>query len=471
MKNYIYTLLICLTTSIAYSATYKVGSSRTYTSPNALYVADILQDGDIIEIDAEEYKGTEALAVWMQNNLTIRGMGGMPHLIAEEQYIWGKGIWVLAGDNITVENIEFSGATVPDQNGAGIRLDGIGMTVRECYFHDNEDGILTTNTFDGNILIEYCEFDNNGFGDGQSHNIYIGHCNELIFRYNYSHHAFIGHNLKSRAQDNIILYNRIMDEESGESSRLIDLSVGGFTIIMGNLLMQGNNAPNKNLVGYGLEGLTNENNEFYFINNTCVNKRQASGQFLDLAAGAATVKVANNIFAGIGEVINVADAEMSNNINNTSIGDLLFIDEAQYNYSLATNSPAIDMGIDVGEVNGYSLRPENVYEHPTNFTQRIIDGPIDVGAYEAQLSSSNRVIREDNIVIYPNPFQELLTIENMGQEIYDIKMTDHLGRDLSSTLSYTLDNGQATINTSSLPNGVYLIHVGKAQRKIIKFWN
>jgi len=32
---------------------------------------------------------------------------------------------------------------VPDKNGAGIRQEGAGLTVRNCFFHDNEDGILT----------------------------------------------------------------------------------------------------------------------------------------------------------------------------------------------------------------------------------------------------------------------------------------------------------------------------------------
>ncbi len=468
MKTYIYTLLICMTSSITYAATYQVGPTRTYTSPNELYSADILQDGDIVEIDAADYRGSAALAVWKANNLIIKGIGGKPHLIAEGEYIWGKGIWVLAGDNIIVENIEFSGATVPDKNGAGIRLDGIGMTVRNCYFHDNEDGILTTNTFAGNILIEYSEFDNNGYGDGQSHNLYIGHCDQLIFRYNYSHHAIIGHNLKSRAQENIILYNRIMDEESGESSRLIDLSIGGFTIIMGNILMQGNNAPNKNLVGYGLEGLTNQNNEFYFVNNTCVNKRQASGQFLDIASGTSVVNVSNNIFSGIGEVINVTNAQMSNNIIDTSIDDMLFLDEDNYDYRLSADAPAIDGGTDMGMVNGYSLTPEYVYVHPTNSDNRDNNGLVDAGAYELATLSSNTNLSNKQLNVYPNPFQDILTVTNENYKTENIMIVDHLGRDISSSLSSTVDSDKITINTNLIPSGMYILKIGDSQQKLIK---
>jgi hypothetical protein len=269
MKKLLFLTTLLLTSFISKATTYQVGSTRLYTTPNALYSASVVQDGDTIEIDSEIYTGTPCLAVWQANNLYIKGVGtGKPHMKANGQYIWGKGIWVLAGDNIRVDNIEFSEASVPSQNGAGIRLDGIGMTVQNCYFHDNENGILTANSQAGDILIEYTEFDHNGYGDGFTHNLYIGHVNKLTFRFNYSHHAYIGHNLKSRANENYILYNRIMDEQTGESSRLIDLPNGGFSIIMGNLLMQGSNAQNNNLVGYGLEGLTNTLGEIYFVNNT-----------------------------------------------------------------------------------------------------------------------------------------------------------------------------------------------------------
>ncbi|PCJ82891.1 MAG: hypothetical protein COA57_12715, partial [Flavobacteriales bacterium] len=83
----------------SYATIHQVGSSKTYISPNALYTASVVLDGDTIEIDAETYTGQPALAVWQQNDLLIRGVGGRPHLVANGEYIWGKGIWVVAGDN------------------------------------------------------------------------------------------------------------------------------------------------------------------------------------------------------------------------------------------------------------------------------------------------------------------------------------------------------------------------------------
>ncbi len=384
VRNSLFILIVTLFSLNTTANVYRVGANKNYLSPNALYNANVLQNGDTIEIDAANYIGEAALAVWTADNLLIKGVGGKPHLMANGEYIYGKGIWVLKGNNITVENIEFSRATVPDKNGAGIRLDGIGLTVRYCYFHDNENGILTNNVYDGDILIEYSEFGGNGFEDGYSHNLYIGHANKLTFQYNYSHHAKVGHNLKSRANENYILYNRIMDEEEGKSSRLIDLPNGGFSIVMGNLLMQSAVATNINLLGYGLEGLINmASHEIYVINNTFVNRKTTKGLFLDIADGTSITNISNNIFAGYDETIEETSYTFNNNYIDENIENIAFEDEPNFNYQLTVNSPAINFGSNVAVVNGNSLTPNKSYIHPTSFINRVIsNGVIDAGAYE-----------------------------------------------------------------------------------------
>jgi hypothetical protein len=103
----------------------QVGPGKEFAKPSE--AAAIAQDGDIIEIDAGVYPGD--VAKWWANNLTIRGVGGYAHLRADGQHAEGKAIWVIKGDNTTIEWIEFSGATVPDQNGAGIRQEGDNLTI------------------------------------------------------------------------------------------------------------------------------------------------------------------------------------------------------------------------------------------------------------------------------------------------------------------------------------------------------
>ena len=102
----------------AHAEVLAVGPGRPYAQPSV--AAEFAQDGDVIEIDASgRYDGD--VAVWRQNRLTIRGVGGRPHIRGTGAHAKGKGLWLIQGNDTVVENIEFSGARVPDKNGAGDR--------------------------------------------------------------------------------------------------------------------------------------------------------------------------------------------------------------------------------------------------------------------------------------------------------------------------------------------------------------
>src|SRR4030095_568461 len=232
-----------------------------------------LRVGGVVEIDAGVYNGP-AIA-WSTSNLTLRGVGGRAHMVAPATISNGKAIWVAAGTNIAVENMEFSGAAVPDLNGSGVRGDGQDLVICGSYIHDNQEGFLGGG---GRLLIEYSEFARNGNCDdprGCAHNIYVDNIARFTLRHSYSHHARIGHTVKSRARENYILYNRIMDGADGSSSYTIDLPNGGLTYVIGNLLQQGPNTDNPTILIYGEEGATNPSQTLYVVNNTFVNDRGA----------------------------------------------------------------------------------------------------------------------------------------------------------------------------------------------------
>ena len=54
----------------------------------------------------------------------------------------GKAIFITLGSDITIRNLTFARARVPDRNGAGIRAEGRNLTVEHSRFIDNENGIL-----------------------------------------------------------------------------------------------------------------------------------------------------------------------------------------------------------------------------------------------------------------------------------------------------------------------------------------
>lgn len=359
----------------------KVGPGRAYSRLGA--AASAAQNGDVIEIDAGEY--ADDIVVWRQDNLTLRGVGGTrAHMRATRLIPYtpgndsenGMGIWVTKGRGITVENIEFSGAKVPDQNGAGIRVDGPDINICNSYFHDNENGILGGTG--GNVLVEHSEFANNGIGEyGRTHNMYISSgTRRFTLRYSYSHHAHIGHNVKSRAQENHILYNRIMDEVTGSSSYDIDIPDAGLTYIIGNLIQQGAASDNSTIVAYGAEGAGNPIHELYVVNNTIVNDR-GSGTFLSVRSGT-TARIVNNIFSGNGTVLSGPGTLVSNLVSNTP--GLASI--TGFDYRLTAASSARDAGTSPGSVNGFDLTPVHEYVHPAGQKQRARSGNIDIGAYE-----------------------------------------------------------------------------------------
>jgi len=352
----------------------KVGPSQKYAKlSRALKDA---RDGDLIEIDpAGKYDGDVCLI--RPSNLTIRGVGKQRSKFpAAGKNYGGKAIWVIRGANVTVENIEFSGARVRDRNGAGIRAEGKGLTVRNCKFHDCEDGILGGA---GEMLIEYSEFSECGL-DGRSHNLYINNIDKLTFRYNYSHHAKVGHLLKSRARENHILYNYFTDGKTGSSSYVINLPNGGRNFIVGNILVQGPRTQNSTMLAYGEEGVKYSESELYVVNNTLINNRH-TGVFLNVRKVPAGFKciVSNNIFVGKGPVCTFGGARKSNNYAGPVPG---FVNRRAGDFRLASNSPCADKGAAVPNVGKVSLTASFQYLHPHSRQARPKDESIDIGAYE-----------------------------------------------------------------------------------------
>ena len=89
----------------------------------------------------------------------------MVHLAATTSPPNGKAILTTTTD-VILDNIEFSGAAVSSGNGAGIRYEGGALVINDCYFHDNQDGLLSADDPTGSITINNSEFANNGTGDG-----------------------------------------------------------------------------------------------------------------------------------------------------------------------------------------------------------------------------------------------------------------------------------------------------------------
>ncbi len=286
-------------------ATLSVGAGQQYTTIASAIAAS--KDGDVIAVQAGTYVNDFAT---INTKISIVGVGGFVKMVATQPIPNDKGILVATKD-LTVENIEFVGASVYDQNGAGIRLEpGASLTVDNCYFHDCENGILTSNSGTGKVVIRNSEFADNGYGDGQSHGIYIGKIESLEVYDSYFHGTDIGHHIKSRAAVNVIEGNRIVDGDGGTASYNIDLPNGGVSTIRDNVIVQSPDSDNWAMIHFGGEGTPYANSSLLIENNVIQNFRDpAIGIDNDTSA---VVQIANNQFYGLSQIATGANTQSGN---------------------------------------------------------------------------------------------------------------------------------------------------------------
>lgn len=454
-------LIVIALLPIALSAravVWTIGPGQAYTLPSQ--VSTLVSDGDTVNIEAGVYPSD--VARWQADDLVLRGVGGFAHLESNGLSWGGKAIWVIQGDNCTVEWIEFSECQVPDHNGAGIRLEGLNLTVRHCWFHHNENGILCGEYHPSTVRIEYSEFGHHGYGDGYSHNLYIGNIDSLIFRFNYSHHADVGHELKSRAWVNVIEYNRFSNEADGTASREIDLPNGGQAYLIGNVIQQGLQSQNSNLVGFGMEGLSNPGpHELYAVNNTLVNEK-ASGSFFQMPA-AAYFKAYSNILAGGGSFMSAWPTSIDTlaNLRTTSIAALNFLDASNHDYRIDASSPAHSIGYPAGVASsGYPLVAWHEYVHPANGTWRCQHATLDAGAFET-CTTGLEGPSPLHATLHPVPAIAEVTLSGMTPGPAQVQLVDATGRvHLERTVVFA---GPWRLDLGPFAAGPYLLLITGAQ--------
>jgi hypothetical protein len=327
--------------------------------------------------------------------LWLKGVNGQPKidLSGTNHPADYKGIFVVSADNVTIQNLELTGAHVDDSEGgnaAALRVTGHGLVVDGCSIHDNQNGILAAPNVDGGtITIEYTEFAHNGLGDacdqgGCVHNVYISKSSstvrydQTIFQFNWSHDlasdtADKGHLFKSRSRRTDVLYNRITGE-TGHDSYEVDLPNGGLGFVVGNVIEKGPDADNSILLSYGEEGIDNPSTDLYVASNTFVNDF-TGGTFIQVASGG-TLTAHNNIFAGPGTLSNVGTLP----VDDMSGVDPLFVAPATYDYHLQAGSPARGKAVLVAAVGSVPLTPSYEYVQPLLSVPRLASA--DLGAFE-----------------------------------------------------------------------------------------
>jgi len=156
-----------------------------------------------------------------------------------------KATLVLRGQSARVEGLIFQNIAVPDENGAGIRLESGNLTVSNSLFRDSQQGILTGEDANGQIIIDKSSFSGLGLcASDCAHSIYIGNYGSLTVTRSRFERGQGGHYLKSRSGRVAITDSSFDDSKGSGSNYMIDLPAGASGEITRNIFVQGQDKEN-----------------------------------------------------------------------------------------------------------------------------------------------------------------------------------------------------------------------------------
>lgn len=360
-------------------ATMRVGPGEAVSSVTE--AARLARDGEVVEIRPGTYRGQPV--VWTQNNLTIRGSGEKPVMVADGKSAEAKAIWVIRGGTVRIENIEFRGARVPAGNGAALSLERGTLAVHACRFVDNETGILTSNGPELSLLVADSEFgDAPRHGSSPHHLLYVGQIGKFVLRGSRFHSGYQGHLVSSRARENHILYNMLVDGESGKAAYELAFPNGGLAYVIGNAIGQSAMTDNPAIIAYGAEGPRWPDNALYLSHNTLINEHFA-GDFLSLwqekfPAGFEVWQI-NNLSVGKGNFFPPAQGRVEGNIV-VSRADLIAY--AGIPLRLTNQSPLRGVVRPPGSVRGVELLPSAEFNYPVGTRPLRVSSALSPGAFQ-----------------------------------------------------------------------------------------
>ena len=360
-------------------ATMIVGPGEKITSLSE--AARQARDGEVIEIRPGTYRGQPA--VWTQDKLIIRGAAERPVMLADGKSAEGKAIWVVRGGRVQIENVEFRGARVPSLNGAGIRFEKGHLVVRNSAFFDNEMGILTANHADMSLEVVDSEFGDAPHTQGDLHHLlYVGAIARFSLRGSRFANGYLGHLVKSRARENHILYNMLVDGAGGKSSYELEFPNGGVAYVIGNTIGQSAGTDNPKMLSFGAEGGRWPENALYMAHNTLINDFHA-GSFVhvwsDKLAGDVDVWLLNNLMVGNGELFRPAQGRFD---GNRAVGRGELIEQGGVPVRLTTSSLLRGAVRPPGEANEVALLPSAEFTFPVGTRPLRVGSRLAPGAFQ-----------------------------------------------------------------------------------------
>lgn len=340
-------------------------------------LADALRkaaDGDEIHLLAGEHRAQ--VGVINQKRLTLRGVGGRAVLRADGAHAEGKATLVVRDGDVRIDNIEFRGARVPDGNGAGIRFERGRLHVNRCAFFDNQMGLLTANFSGAELIVSDCEFGQAPERDATGalpHLLYAGRIARLTLTGSAFSGGNDGHLVKSRARENHVRYNQLVDGVGGRASYELEFPNGGIAHVVGNVIGQSEATRNTTMLAFGAEGVDgaegsdveSRGHALHVVNNTFISQGLRPAIFVRVHDGKLArpveQRLANNLFIGLG----VPDARWSDLVRGNFIASPSVLRDADQGlYALHPMSALRGRGVAPGSARGVDLQPRAAFTPP-----------------------------------------------------------------------------------------------------------
>ena len=220
--------------------------------------------GDIIRIAPGDYTDC---AVWRASRLTIEATG--EGAVLADKTCAGKGIFVIDwqrhhGAQSHLRARRGAGPQRRRHSRRGPQPDHRAQQVhRQRERHPRQPHAGST------IRIVDSEFRGNAKCEAQcAHGIYVNAIDRLEIEHSRFIDQHIGHHIKSRARNTVLIDNDIADGPNGNSSYLVDIPNGGDLLMQGNRLQKGKMAENTGTaVPIGEEGVKNPTHDLIIRDN------------------------------------------------------------------------------------------------------------------------------------------------------------------------------------------------------------
>ncbi len=324
-------------------------------------------DGDTIDLLPGDYPGGLVL---IDRRLTLRGVGTpSPRVVGPGDsgpVTAARGLWLVRGGDVTIDNLDFIGARSSEGNGAGVRMEGGRLRIVDCSFYDNEHGVFAANDERAELTIERSVVGRAPrVAGGLYHLLNVGRIARLSIVGSRFQQGFEGHMIKSRARENVITYNFIHDGRRGGASYEIEIANGGLATVVGNVIGQGSETQNRVVLAYGSEGRGWDRNALHLAHNTFVHYGWLPGWFVrvfrDRLPADTEVWAVNNLL--VGPAMLWPDT-WGHFVGNRWVASNVLADIDTYAFELPPGSTWRSGGVDPRSVAGRNLAPQGEFKWP-----------------------------------------------------------------------------------------------------------